>query len=473
MTSLIGADQTLTVGELAQVLRWTLDQTFPSGVWVTGEIDSLSRARSGHVYFDLVERPEHAEPGAPPEASVSVVLFRDEKERVNATIKRHGNAIRMADGLRVRIQGMLDFYPRRGQLQLRMTAIDPTHTLGAIAADREALLRVLAAEGVLRRNAAADLAPVPLRVGMVTSVGSAAHADMLRMLTSSGFAFRVFETDTPVQGTDAPEAIAAAIKAAAGAEVDVVVLARGGGSRTDLVAFDHELVARAISSCELPVFTGIGHETDRSVADDTAHTACSTPTAAARAVVQRVEDWLERLDDTGRSIAVRGRRALAAAEHRTSRVAADTTRGARTAAGRAGRNLDGAAQRLVHTGRAATARAGRRTAAVTYRLAQAGPTVERRSRSRLDRASARLSVAGRHEIRHAQRHLDAVATRVRTLDPALILQRGWSLTRGDDGTLVRSVHDVSPGDGIVTHLADGALESTIRGRRDGSEDRNR
>lgn len=473
MTGPAAADQTLTVGELAQVLRWTLDEAFPSGIWVAGEIDSLSRARSGHVYFDLVERSEHAEPGAPPEASVSVVLFRDDKERVNKTIKRHGNAIRMDDGLRVRIQGMLDFYARRGQLQLRMIAIDPAHTLGAMAADREALLRVLTSEGLLRRNAATVLAPVPLRVGAVTSLDSAAHADMRRVFDGSGFAFEVFATDTPVQGADAPAAIAAAIRAVASAGVDVVVLARGGGSRTDLVAFDHELVARAIANCELPVFTGIGHETDRSVADETAHTACSTPTAAAEAIVQLVDDWLEKLDGTGRSIAVRGRRVLATAEHRTGKAAADTARGARTATRRAELSLDAAAQRLVHTGRTATARAGRRVAAVTYRLARAGPAVERRSRSRLDRASARLSVAGRHEIRHAQRHLDAIATRIRTLDPALILRRGWSMTRRSDGMLVRSVQDVAPDDGIVTHLADGALESTIRARRATNEDRTR
>ena len=464
MTGLIGADQTLTVGELARVLRWTLDEAFPSGVWVVGEIDSIARARSGHVYFDLVDRPEHAQPGAPPEASVSVVLFRDDKERVNQTIKRHGNAIRMADGLRVRIQGMLDFYPRRGQLQLRMIAIDPAHTLGAIAADREALLRALAADGSLRRNAGAPLAAVPLRVGLVTSLGSAAHADMVRVLSGSGFAFQVSETDTPVQGADAPEAIAAAIGAAS-AEVDVVVLARGGGSRTDLVAFDHELVARAIVSCERPVFTGIGHETDRSVADETAHTACSTPTAAAEAVVQSVEDWLERLDDAGRSIAVRSRRILAAAEHRAGKAAVDAVRAARTASRRAERNLDAAAQRVAHTGRTATTRAGHRVAAVAHRLVQAGPAVERRATRRLDRASARLSVAGRHEIRHAQRHLDAVTTRVRVLDPALILRRGWSLTRRQDGMLVRSVQDVSPGEGIVTHLSDGTLDSTIRDQR--------
>ena len=470
MSSLIAADQTLTVGELAQVLRWTLDSAFPSGVWVAGEIDSLSRARSGHVYFDLVERSEHAQPGAPPVASLSVVLFQGDKERVNRTIRRHGNTMRMADGLSVRIQGMLDFYPRRGQLQLRMTAIDPAHTLGAIAADRDLLMRVLAAEGALRRNAGTPLAPVPLRVGLVTSVGSAAHADVQRALAGSGFAFEVFEADTPVQGVDAPSAIADAVGAAAGAGVDVVVLARGGGSRTDLVAFDHELVARAIADCERPVFTGIGHETDRSVADETAHTACSTPTAAARAVVQRVEDWLEKLDDTGRAIAARGRRSLAGAEHRTGAVAADTARGARSAARQAELNLDQAAQRVVGTGRAAVARSGHRVDSSARRLAQAGPAVHRRVNGRLDRASARLSVAGRHEIRHARRHLDSVAARVRTLDPAVILRRGWSLTRRRDGTLVRSVRDVSAGDGIVTHLADGTLDSTIRDRRHGSKD---
>ena len=466
MSPLISADQTLTVGELAQVLRWTLDEAFGSGVWVSGEIDSITRPRSGHVYFDLVERPQRAEPGAPPIASVSVVLFRDDKERVNATIKGHGNTIRMANGVKVRVQGMLDFYPRRGQLQLRMIAIDPAHTLGALAADREALLKALATEQILRRNAGVALAPVPLRVGLVTSVDSAAHADMLKVFSTSGFAFQVFEIDTPVQGADAPAEIAAAIGAVAGAGVDVVVLARGGGSRTDLVAFDHELVARAVAMCERPVFTGIGHETDRSVADETAHTACSTPTAAARAVVQRVEDWLEELDTTGRSIAVRGRRALAAAEHRTETGDRRRRPGARPPrSGRSGRSstwppsgsrtTDGP---LRHEPVAGWPQS-------RYRLTQAGPAAERRASSRLDRASARLSVAGRHEIRHAQRHLEAVATRVRALDPALILRRGWSMTRRDDGMLLRSVQEVSPGDSIITHLSDGTLDSTIHASR--------
>ena len=469
MTGLAKADQTLTVGELAQVLRGTLDEAFPYGVWVAGEIEGLKRSRRGHAYFNLVERTDE-DRGAEPAAVVSVVLFQDDRQRVNKMVKRYGNKVTIEDGVQIRIQAMVDFYARQGRLQLQMTSIDPAYTLGAIAAYRATVLAKLKEEGLLSRNAEVALPPVPLRVGLVTSVRSAAHADMVRVLEASGFRFTVTEVDTAVQGSEAPTAIAAAIGAAA-IRSDVVVLARGGGSSTDLAAFDHEFVARAIATCPRPVLTGIGHETDTSAADEVAHTACSTPTAAAEAVVQLVDNWLEGLDDTGRSIAVRSRRILAAAEHRADKATADAARGARTAAGRAERNLDAAAQRLAHTGGNATARAGRRIAAITYRLAQSGPAAERRAGSRLDRASARLSVSGRHEIRHAQRRLDAVATRVRALDPALILGRGWSLTRRHDGKLVRSVQDVAPGDGIVTHLSDGTLDSTIRARRDSSEDR--
>ena len=484
MTGPATPDGTLTVGDLARLLRRTLDQAFPSGVWVAGEINGLKRSRKGHAYFNLVERNGEGQ-GAEPAAVVSVVLFQDDRQRVNRMVKRYGNKVTIEDGVQIRIQAMVDFYARQGRLQLRMTSIDPAYTLGAIAAGRAAVLAKLDEEGLLAQNAKLALPPVPLSVGLVTSMGSAAHADMRRVLEASGFGFTITEVDTAVQGPDAPREIGAAISAAAD-RADIVVLGRGGGSSTDLATFDHEIVARAIATCSKPVLTGIGHETDTSAADQVAHTSCSTPTAAARAVVQRVEAWLERLDDKGRAIEVQGRRALAAAESRTGSAADDVAHQARAASRRADRSLDAAARRLAHTGRAATAQAGssldtavrrlahtgrattartgHQVAAVSYRLGQAGPAAERRASSRLDRASARLSVAGRHEIRHAQRHLDAVATRVRVLDPALILRRGWSLTRRDDGTLLRSVRDVSPGDGIVTHLADGTLDSTIHAR---------
>ena len=124
---------------------------------------------------------------------------------------------------------------------------------------------------------------VPLRVGLVTALNSAACADVCRVLHRSGYAFELVAADTPVQGRAAAAAIARAVDSAA-TRAEVVLLTRGGGSKSDLAAFDHELVARTVALCSRPVFTGIGHQVDRSVADEVAHTSCATPTAAAAAV---------------------------------------------------------------------------------------------------------------------------------------------------------------------------------------------
>ena len=177
------SEQTLTVSELGVVVRAALEQAMPYGVWVEGEIQGISRSRSGHVYFDLIESAETS--GAPPVASMPVVLFRDARERVNRLLKRHGDPIRMTDGVKIRIQGTVDFYPPNGRLQLRMSAIDPTYTLGVLAAEREALLRRLSESGMLRANARHAVPAVPLRVGVVTSIGSAAHADITTVFERS------------------------------------------------------------------------------------------------------------------------------------------------------------------------------------------------------------------------------------------------------------------------------------------------
>ena len=131
-------ERTLTVGELGRAVRDTLETVFPYGVWVTGEISGLNRGRNGHVWFDLVEPSD--QPGAPPVATVPVVLFREHRDRVNMVLKRHGDPIRMNDGVQIRIQGVLDFYPPSGRLQIRMAMIDPTYTHGLLAADRELVL---------------------------------------------------------------------------------------------------------------------------------------------------------------------------------------------------------------------------------------------------------------------------------------------------------------------------------------------
>lgn len=428
---------TFSVAELCSLIRTVIEQTMPDDVWVEGEISGLHRARNGHVYFDLVEPGEG--PGAAPVATMPVVLFRESRDRVNRLLKRHGDPIRMSDGVCVRIQGRVDYYPPSARVQLRMSSIDPTYTLGKLAASKDALLAELSAEGILRANAAQLLAPVPLRVGLVTSIGSAAHADISTVFEQAGMAFTVVEVDTPVQGSGAEVPVAAAIRAAEDADADVVLVARGGGSKTDLAVFDHEVVARAIASVGVPVVTGIGHDIDRSVADEVAHTATTTPTAAAQFVVGRVQQWLDRLGDHERSLVAAGRRAVQRADQRVETVQSGVAVLTANALDRSDRLLAARCSRLVRTARSS----------------------QRRAVGQIAQAVARLEVAQRHGLTTAERRVDAVAAQVRALNPALALARGWSITRDGDGRVVRSAASVESGDIVTTQLADGDLTSTI------------
>ncbi|MEM8705845.1 MAG: exodeoxyribonuclease VII large subunit [Actinomycetota bacterium] len=431
------SEQTLTVSELGIVVRAALEQAMPYGVWVEGEIQGITRSRNGHVYFDMIEPAEAS--GAAPLATVPVVLFRDARDRVNRLLKRHGDPIRMTDGVKIRIQGMVDFYPPSGRIQLRMSAIDPTYTLGVLAAEREALLRQLSDSGRLRANARHAVPNVPLRIGVVTSIGSAAHADVTTVFERSERAFTLVEIDTAVQGAGAERTIAAAVRAAVDASVDVVLVVRGGGSKTDLAVFDHAEVADAIADAPVPVFTGVGHDIDRSVADEVAHTAHTTPTAAAQAIVAVVDDWLARLAGRETEIAHRTRRALTHADLRLDQHQAELLR----ATGRAGAAADA------------------RLADASGRLRRAAVRAETTALAVLDQAATRIDLATRHGLRAAELKLDTAEARTKALDPAIALARGWSITRGPDGAVVRSVADVAPGAELTTQVADGTISSTI------------
>ncbi len=406
-------ERTYGVAELAGVLGRVVAQTFPGEVWVRGQIRNLSRSAAGHVYFDLAE-PGPA--GTNPTALVPVVLFAGDKPAVNEVMRGAG-AGRITDGVEVRLRGRLGWYATGGRLQLRMSAVDPTYTLGRLLEDRDRLLARLRADGLLERNGSRSFPLVPLRVGLVTSVGSAAHADFLHELEASGFGFRVTVADARTQGVDAGRSVAAAVARLAATEVDVVAIVRGGGSRTDLAPFDGEMIARGVAAAGVPVLTGIGHEVDRSVADEVAHTACKTPTACAAALVERVATALVGFDGAWEAI---HRRATA----RT--VAVDE-------------RLQSAATRVARAGRAHLARGDRG----------------------LHDAARRLHREAGRALTGADRRLDATESRAKGLDPAVALARGWSITRAGDGRVVRSVTAVAAGDELVTTLHDGTVRSRV------------
>jgi len=449
-------EPTLTVGQLGTLIGEAIDAAVPRSVWVRGEVSQLRASSNGHAYFQLVEKDARRDAVR---AVLSVALFRNDRVVVNRALRDAG--VRMVDGVELRIRGRVDFYPPQGRLQLIMNGVDPVFTVGKMAADRARVVQLLADEGVLRVNAALPMPAVPLRVGLVTSGGSAAYHDFVQSLETSGYAFRVAHAHARVQGDAAEKRIAYALRRLATLDLDVVVLVRGGGSRSDLSAFDTEAVARAIVAMEVPVITGIGHEVDRTVADEVAHTCAKTPTAAAGVLVDLVAGFDGELQQLSHRVAARARAScglaaqqLGAANRRLGRVAPGATR-------REQRVLDGRRRRVVDLARAGTRDAARALAAHERGIVVAGRRATDVARERLDARASRVPPAARRTARDAERALDGIEARVRALDPRRVLERGYSITRNVDGAVVRTVADATPGGMLMTEVADGTVTSRV------------
>lgn len=436
--------ETLTVGELCEVVSAAVGEAFGDEIWVRGAISSLSRSQNGHVYFDLIDP---AEVGSTTKYLIPVALFASSRHRVNAILRRSGN-VRMHDGVEIRIRGQVAYYPPQGRVQLVMSLIDPAFTVGRMAMARQVLLDKLAAEDLLAANGAQPIPAAPLRVALVTSYGSAAHADFAHELTASGYRFEVHLYDARVQGIDAVPSLVDAVEQAGRSEVDVVVVVRGGGAKTDLAAFDHERVARAIATCERAVIVGVGHEVDRSVADEVAHSSAKTPTAAASLLVDAVARFEANVE---------------AAAGRLASLATSRLGGAETLLATAGGRLELAANAATDRHNAAlTATAGQIHYLTVQALDRAAVTV--------DHAAATIGHRTERAVDRAAATLDHAEVTLRALDPARALARGWSITHTSHGELVRGPANAARGSTIVTTTAAGTIESTVVGSDAANED---
>ena len=427
-------DPTYSVGELADAINQQFRRGFGDGVWVRGEINGLVR-RGPHVYFALIE---HGDGG---KAKIDVKFFAPAIKRLTPILKKH--RLDLADGMKVRIHGHLDFWAQGGTVGLKMDGIDPRFTLGDIAQSRDAILRRLVAGGVIDLNKRHPLSPIPLRVGVVTSVESAAWADFRTSIEQSGFDFRLTVADTRVQGDGADRMVSGAIgtlaRGARKGVLDVIVVIRGGGARNELALFDSERIARTIASVSVPVLTGLGHEIDRSIADEVAHTALKTPTACAGALVERVASYVANTEAAWQDITRRASATLDVADRRLGEVGHRIAVRTQSAVDRADERLD--LRRDV--------------------LASVAPDALQRSTQRIDTAAARLLEKATHTVDRASDRLDVLSARIAAVDPAVQLARGWTITRTTDGRVVRSVDDVAAGATVTTAVLDGEITSVV------------
>ena len=283
-----------SVGQFTEVLNHVLKASFDEGVWVEGEIQGL-RKPNPHAYFTLIENIDGVK------AQLNINLFAGPLRNVQAKLRQQG--IELKDGLKVRLFGRVEYYGPFGKLNLIATDVDTQFSAGDVAAKREELLRALMEKGVDKINKRIPVPLVPLRLGIISSSQAAGWADAQQHLTESGIGFAITFCDVRVQGDSAVSQIVAALNSLSRRDdIDLVMLMRGGGSKGDLAAFDDEQIAMAISKCSHPVFTGIGHEIDTSIADIVAHTANKTPTACAQSVIAIVENFLSDLSYSAGSL---------------------------------------------------------------------------------------------------------------------------------------------------------------------------
>ena len=445
---------TYTVAELASAISRAVARAFPEEVWVQGEIRDLSRASSGHVYFTLLDADDEAAPAALP-----VTLFASDKQAVNRVLARSG-AVRMTDGIAVRIRGRVAHYPRRGTVQLRMTWIDTDFTLGKLAAERDRLVRSLADRGLLDRNSVLPMPLVPLHLGLITSLGSAAHADFVDEIGGSGYAFRIAAFDARVQGPDAGTDIVRGLAELTKRKVDVIAIVRGGGAKTDLATFDQEELAIAVARCPIPVVTGVGHETDVSVVDLVARDF-KTPTACAAGLVARVREFSERIDGLALAIQRSVRRRLDVAAGQLGYAAGRARRSAVGALVRAGQHVGYYQDRIRRGSRQTVGQRQRQLVSVQQRIGRASHRQVGATETELERTASGLASTALRAANLEKHRIEEVARRLALIDPERLLARGWSLTRTTAGELVTDPTAVDAGDRLQTTVVGGVIHSRV------------
>ena len=446
----------LSINGLYARIDRALKVALPGEVWVSGEVRSFSVSGRGHCYLDLVD-PRNAQDNGTP--VLKVVCWSSRWSRVRSTLDQLG--IVLDAGLVVRVKGEVQLYKPRGDISLILSELDTDALLGKVAAERARLVKALVDEDLFDRNRRIPVPRLPLRVGLVASPATEGYSDFMGQLVGSGMAFEVRVAPSHVQGRDAAASVAAALRRFRTEECDVLVVVRGGGSKADLATFDSEAVARAIATSTVPVWTGIGHTGDQSVADEVANRSFITPTECGQELARLSVGYWRAGVDAGAVIGRLAHQAVTRSDRLLDRRRRSAITGTRS-------QLDRHADRLVH--RARTLRSSVRGQVVTHehRLATTGGGLSRSARRSVASGEDALGVRRRRLAGQPGRRLQAEDLRVAhwrrllgAYDYQRQLERGYSVTRGGDGLVVRSAGRVAPGELLYTRLADGEVVSAV------------
>jgi exodeoxyribonuclease VII large subunit len=431
------------VSELVGQVREFVEQKY-GDVWVEGEISNFRPAPSGHIYFTLKDA----------DAQLPIVLFRRQ-----AILLR----FRPEDGLHVLVRGRVSVYEQRGQMQLVAETMEPVG-VGSLQLAFEQLKARLKAEGLYDIEGKQPLPAFPRTVGIVTSPTGAVIRDFLNIVGRRHSGLNVLLAPVSVQGDQAAAEIESAIALLnASGLVDIIVLARGGGSLEDLAAFNSERVARAIAASHLPVVSAVGHETDFTIADFVADLRAPTPSAAAELITEAQHKIADHLANQSNRLTRAVRFQLLNARQRLSHLPISRAE-ARISAllYRKAQRLDDLATRLESALSTHLRNQSDHVATLTATVLRHDPRQAlAQARERLQANRNHLHRAIEHQLHARNNALSSLHARLHSLSPLAVLDRGYALVLSVDGAVVRSTTQVKPGDPVVTRLADGSFTSRV------------
>ncbi len=431
------------VRDLVAAVRTHIEKEY-SDAWVEGEISNFRAPESGHLYFTLKDG----------NAQIRVVMFRSAARLLR---------FRPADGLQVVVRGRVTVYEDRGELQISAEYIEPKGA-GSLQLAFEQLKAKLEAEGLFAAERKKPIPNLPSRIGIVTSPQAAALRDILNILQRRHHSVNVLIFPAQVQGDAAAFEVAAGIRYFNQAEnVDVIVVARGGGSAEDLASFNNEGLARTIAASKIPVISAVGHETDFTITDFVADLRAPTPSAAAEVVIrsrQEIEEQAsalqERLNRAMRYRLLMGRQALTElSQHGTFARMMEVIRQRQ-------QKLDDLNHRMELAERGLLEKSRRRwetvSAAVRHydvRLVLSG------TRKELDSWTAALVAVTRNVLLQHRVRAERFETALRSLSPLAILDRGYALVFDAQGNLLKDPRNVNVGDDITARLAHGEIQASV------------
>lgn len=428
----------LTISALNRRVRDGLREQFPSSLWVTGEVVDFDKsAGRQHRFFQLVEKAK-GQPRAT--AAVEVALFAATAERLLPRLLEGDTPLSLRDGIEIRVLVRVDLYQATGRFQIVIEDIDPSFTLGKLALTREQILRELAQKGLADRNRSLGFVVPTLRIAVLASPDSDGFHDFVTHLTESKVGFGVTLVPIKVQGVELKPSVLQALAFLARNEThfDVVCILRGGGSRTDLAWFDDRDLAFAVARHPLKILVGIGHQRDQSVLDAIAHSE-KTPTAIAQLLVRLATEVRADVQDRAERLVT---------------MVGELLQRERTSLDRTARELRRAVTSRLLQQRAHVAAAGREIqAAVRLRL--------QREHSALHHATVRTTNGARRRVERATARLDQHATRLRLLDPARVLGRGYALVRDAAGRVVPAAARLDEGQAVRLQFRDGTAAAHI------------